>query len=151
VLLVSHDRAFLDNVVTQTVAPEGGDRWREYVGGYGDWLEQRPRAAATDATSAAAAPVQAVRRASREAPPAKLSYKESRELAELPGRIEALEIEQRELNERMSRADYHRQGTAQIRADGLRLEEIERLLATAFDRWAELEARAAALKGSGPA
>jgi ATP-binding cassette subfamily F protein uup len=150
VLLVSHDRAFLDNVVTQTVAPEGGDRWREYVGGYGDWLEQRPRAAATDATSAAA-PVQAVQRASREAPPAKLSYKESRELAELPGRIEALEVEQRELNERMSRADYHRRGTAQIKADGLRLEEIERLLATAFDRWAELEARSTAPKGSGPA
>jgi ATP-binding cassette subfamily F protein uup len=150
VLLVSHDRAFLDNVVTQTVAPEGGDRWREYVGGYGDWLEQRPTAAATDATSAAA-PVQAVQRASREAPPAKLSYKESRELAELPGRIEALEVEQRELNERMSRADYHRRGTAQIKADGLRLEEIERLLATAFDRWAELEARSTAPKGSGPA
>jgi ATP-binding cassette subfamily F protein uup len=95
--------------------------------------------------------MQAVQRASREDPPAKLSYKESRELAELPGRIEALEIEQRELNERMSRADYHRQGTTQIKADGLRLEEIERLLATAFDRWAELEARSTALKGSGPA
>jgi ATP-binding cassette subfamily F protein uup len=151
VLLVSHDRAFLDNVVTQTVAPEGSGRWREYVGGYGDWLEQRPKAAAADATAAAPAPVQVVQRASREAPPSKLSYKESRELADLPGRIEALEREQRELNERMSRADYHKQGTAQIKADGLRLEEIERLLATAFDRWAELEARSSALKGNGPA
>jgi ATP-binding cassette subfamily F protein uup len=81
----------------------------------------------------------------------KLSYKESRELAQLPARIEALELEQRELNERMSRADYHKQGTAQIKADGLRLEEIERELATAFDRWAELEARSAALKANGPA
>jgi ATP-binding cassette subfamily F protein uup len=156
VLLVSHDRAFLDNVVTQTIAPEGGGRWREYVGGYSDWLAQRPVAAVQSAPSA--------RREAEPPPPpparsggaggtagtagtrVKLSYKESRELAELPARIEALEVEQRELNERMSRADYHRQGTAQIKADGLRLEAIERELATAFDRWAELEARSAALK-----
>ena len=77
---------------------------------------------------------------------AKLSYKESRELAQLPAQIEALEREQRELHERMGRADYHKQGTAQLKADGLRVAEIEGQLATAFDRWAELEARVAAMK-----
>ena len=150
VLLVSHDRAFLDNVVTQTIAPEGGGRWREYVGGYSDWLAQRPVTGATPTPSVRReTEPAAVRPGAGSAPAAtrvKLSYKESRELAELPARIEALEVEQRALNERMSRADYHKQGTAQIRADGLRLQEIESELATAFDRWAELEARSAALK-----
>ena len=150
VLLVSHDRAFLDNVVTQTIAPEGGGRWREYVGGYSDWLAQRPVPRASDAPLARREAEPAAARPSEASAPAatriKLSYKESRELAELPARIEALEVEQRALNERMSRADYHKQGTAQIRADGLRLQEIESELATAFDRWAELEARSAALK-----
>jgi ATP-binding cassette subfamily F protein uup len=80
----------------------------------------------------------------------KLSYKETRELAALPGQIEALEREQREINERMASPDYHRQGTAQIRADGLRLAAIETELASCFDRWAELEARSAAPKTSGP-
>jgi ATP-binding cassette subfamily F protein uup len=150
VLLVSHDRAFLDNVVTQTIAPEGGGRWREYVGGYSDWLAQRPVTGATPTPSVRRETEPAAARPGAASAPAatrvKLSYKESRELAELPARIEALEVEQRALNERMSRPDYHKQGTAQIRTDGLRLQEIEGELATAFDRWAELEARSAALK-----
>jgi ATP-binding cassette subfamily F protein uup len=155
VLLVSHDRRFLDNVVTQTLAAEGNGKWREYVGGYSDWLEQRPRSPepspALRAPSAAKPGELRGEGAPTRPAPTKLSYKESRELAQLPARIEALELEQRELNERMSRADYHKQGTTQIKADGLRLEEIERELATAFDRWAELEARSAALKANGPA
>jgi ATP-binding cassette subfamily F protein uup len=149
VLLVSHDRRFLDNVVTQTLAAEGGGRWREYVGGYSDWLEQRPaprpspvRETAPAARTDAARPKQV---------PTKLSYKETRELEQLPAQIEALEIEQREINERMASPDYHLQGAAQMRADGLRLAAIETELAACFDRWAELEARAAALKGNGPA
>jgi ATP-binding cassette subfamily F protein uup len=159
VLLVSHDRRFLDNVVTQTLAAEGSGRWREYVGGYSDWLEQRPsepRPSSPQPSPASAGERARSRQAGGATPPTagegrttKLSYKESRELAQLPARIEALEVEQRELNERMSRADYHRQGTAQIKTDGLRLEEIERELATAFDRWAELEALSAAPKASG--
>jgi ATP-binding cassette subfamily F protein uup len=160
VLLVSHDRRFLDNVVTQTLASEGSGKWREYVGGYSDWLEQRPE---NSERSPRPSPAPAgegirVRQAGGAASPTagegrttKLSYKESRELAQLPARIEELEVEQRALNERMSRADYHKQGTAQIRADGLRLGEIDRELATAFDRWAELEARSAAPKANGPA
>ena len=151
VLLVSHDRRFLDNVVTQTLAAEGGGRWREYVGGYADWLEQRP----SESRPSPQPPSPALRAAAPakagEGKPTKLSYKESRELAELPARIEALEREQREISERMSRPDYHLQGGTQIRADGQRMTEIEQQLEAAFDRWAELEARAVAAKAGGPA
>jgi len=151
VLLVSHDRRFLDNVVTQTLAAEGGGRWREYVGGYGDWLEQRPnepRPSPQPPSPALRAPASAN---AGEGKPTKLSYKESRELAELPARIEALEREQREISERMSRPDYHLQGGTQIKADGQRMTEIEEHLEVAFDRWAELDARAVAPKSGGPA
>ena len=155
VLLVSHDRRFLDNVVTQTLAAEGGGRWKEYVGGYSDWLEQRPSLQPSPTTLRPPAPAETSadrheggRGAGK---PAKLSYKETRELAQLPAQIEALETEQREINARMSSADYHKQGAQRIKTDGTRLAEIEQQLATAFDRWAELEARAAALKTNGPA
>jgi ATP-binding cassette subfamily F protein uup len=155
VLLVSHDRRFLDNVVTQTLAAEGGGRWKEYVGGYSDWLEQRPAPQPASTTLRAPSPAAAGesrREAGRgEARSAKLSYKETRELALLPAQIEALEVEQRAINERMSRTDYHRQGATQMKADGVRLTEIEQQLANAFERWAELEARAAAPKTNGPA
>jgi len=152
VLLVSHDRRFLDNVVTQTLAAEGGGRWKEYVGGYSDWLEQRPQPSpALRAPSPAKAGEGRGEGGRGEGKPTKLSYKETRELTQLPAQIEALETEQRAINERMSRPDYHKQGAAPMRADGLRLAEIEQQLAAAFDRWAELEARAAALKANGPA
>jgi ATP-binding cassette subfamily F protein uup len=155
VLLVSHDRRFLDNVVTQTLAAEGGGRWKEYVGGYSDWLEQRPAAKPATEPSPGLRPPsprpspalagEGGRRpgegSGAKPAPSKLSYKEARELAQLPALIEALETEQRELHARMASADYHRQGAAQIRADGLRVAAIETELAKAFDRWAELEAR----------
>jgi ATP-binding cassette subfamily F protein uup len=152
VLLVSHDRRFLDNVVTQTLAAEGDGTWKEYVGGYSDWLEQRPqrRSAAQDSNAASRAP-----QLPADAPSAKkenvpgrtkLSYKESRELAQLPAQIEALEAEQRQLTDRMSSGDYHKQGAAQIKADRLRSDEIERLLAMAYDRWTELDAKATAAR-----
>ena len=145
VLLVSHDRAFLDNVVTQTLAPLGDGRWKEYAGGYADWLAQRPK------------PVDAVERTARAgteplaeppkpAKPARLGYKESRELAALPARIEALEAEQQQIVERMSRADYHQSGAESIRADGVRTQQIEAELAAAYARWEELEGRAAAAR-----
>jgi ATP-binding cassette subfamily F protein uup len=147
VLLVSHDRRFLDNVVTQSLVAEGDGLWREYVGGYGDWLGQRaadPVARAAVPASDAPAPAERERRAPRS--PTKLSYKESRELERLPAIIEALEREQREINERICEPDYHRQGPERIRADSLRLAEIEVELAAGFERWAELEARSESLK-----
>jgi ABC transport system ATP-binding/permease protein len=134
-LLVSHDRRFLDNVVTQTVAAEGGGRWREYVGGYTDWLAQRP----APAPSRAAAPAPKAAAPARDKVKTRLSYKEQRELAALPEEIEALEREQNEINSRMSSAEYHKQAGTQIKEDRRRLDEIEALLLEKFARWEVLE------------
>jgi ATP-binding cassette subfamily F protein uup len=140
-LLVSHDRAFLDNVVTQTLVAEGRGRWREYVGGYSDWVAQRPAPPPTpDGT---ASPGRAASRPVR-TPKARLTFKETRELDALPSRIEALEREQHELTARMADAGYHRQGAERIKADRARAGEIERLLEEAFERWNALDEKARA-------
>jgi ATP-binding cassette subfamily F protein uup len=132
-LLVSHDRRFLDNVVTQTLAAEGDGVWREYVGGYSDWLHQRrPKSAPALKQSQTAAP-------SKEKARTKLSYKEQRELELLPGEIETLEREQTELIAKQSHVDYHRQGAQQMRTDQQRAEEIEKQLLKKFARWEALE------------
>ena len=148
-LLVSHDRRFLDNVVTQTVAAEGDGLWREYVGGYSDWLKQRGRAAPPGTTGKPAAAKIPAPAATAQVGKlrAKLSYKEQRELDSLPQEIETLEREQADLTARMSQPDYHRQGGEQLRADNRRLEEIEGLLLAKFARWEALEERRAALAG----
>jgi ATP-binding cassette subfamily F protein uup len=140
-LLVSHDRAFLDNVVTQVWAPEGGGRWREYVGGYSDWLAQRP--VATQALPATAAAIDAApRRTAR----VKLSNREARELEALPVEIDALELEQAALQARTAAADYYQAGADVMRLDAERQAVIEQLLVQKFERWTMLEdkARAAA-------
>jgi ATP-binding cassette subfamily F protein uup len=138
-LLVSHDRVFLDNVVTQTLVAEGDGRWQEYAGGYSDWLLQRPAPAAkTPEAPAAAAPRREKPRRSRD----RLSYRESRELESLPAEIEALEHEQAELVERMSSPDYHRLDPETLRADRERALEIEHLMEEKFERWSELDQRA---------
>ncbi|MFO1304726.1 MAG: ATP-binding cassette domain-containing protein [Burkholderiales bacterium] len=137
-LLVSHDRAFLDNVVTQTIASEGDGRWKEYVGGYSDWIAQRP-------APPAEAPTPAVERAPQPRPrerPVRLTWKEERELEALPAELEALEREQVELGERMSSPDYYKQGADALRADRARASEIEALLAQKLERWVDLEGRA---------
>src|SRR5262245_48221845 len=125
ILLVSHDRAFLDNVVTQTLAAEGSGRWKEYAGGYTDWTRQRPAADALTKGSPASGErsVQA-----REKPRTKLTYKETRELEALPKEIEALEAEQRALHVKMSGAEYYKQAADVLRADKARDGEIEALL-----------------------
>jgi len=144
-LLVSHDRRFLDNVVTQTLAAEGNGLWQEYVGGYSDWMQQR-RAPAILPRSSPAAPRavepeddEAAKGPSRDRPRGKLSYKDQRELATLPDEIEALEREQSQLLSLMSDPDYHRRGAQQIREDRRRSEEIEVLLLAKFERWETLE------------
>jgi len=151
-LLVSHDRAFIDNVVTQVLAPEGDGKWREYVGGYSDYARQRAGDYVRERPSAAASKPEA------KSPPAvasesnlkdrvKLSYKETRELAALPGEIEALESEQKILHERMHAADYYKQPAETLRADGLRAEEIETLLLAKLERWEALEQKAKSAPG----
>jgi len=139
-LLVSHDRRFLDNVVTQTLVAEGAGLWREYAGGYSDYLQQR--APASPARAVAAGKPHAV--SGREPPEGtrtrvRLSYKEQRELAALPDEIEALEREQAQLTTRMSAPDYHRAGGERLRSDRSRLEELEALLLQKFARWEHLE------------
>jgi ABC transport system ATP-binding/permease protein len=141
-LLVSHDRRFLDNVVTQTLAAEGNGLWREYAGGYRDYLEQRSPPAFGRADAAREPPtVKTTRERSPGAAPSRvrLSYNEQRELAGLPEEIEALEREQTQLTARMSTSDYHRQGGEELRGDRKRLEELEALLLQKFTRWEWLE------------
>jgi ATP-binding cassette subfamily F protein uup len=143
-LLVSHDRRFLDNVVTQTLAAEENGVWREYAGGYGDYLQQRPPMPVGRGNEAAETPArQASRdRSSRETPVktrTRLSYKEERELAALPADIESLEREQTELTARMNAPDYHRLGGERLRGDRRRLAEFEELLLEKFARWELLE------------
>jgi ABC transport system ATP-binding/permease protein len=137
-ILVSHDRKFLDNVVTQTLAAEADGKWREYVGGFSDWLQQRrapPPMAAPPAKAAL----------TRAKPRTKLSYKDERELAALPLLIEALEREQLEVTARMSLPDYHRLDAEQLRSDRRRIEELEALLQEKFTRWEALEKAARTL------
>ncbi len=139
VLLVSHDRRFLDNIVTQTIAAEGHGRWREYVGGYSDWLAQRPATRATPAPPGLAAVPATPAPAPAAAPRSRLGYKEQRELAALPGEIEALEVEQRALLARMTSPDYGQAGAQVMRADSERAGAIEQEMARKFARWEQLE------------
>lgn len=142
-LLVSHDRAFLDAVVTQTIAFEGNGQWREYPGGYADWLTQRPAtvSASTAGKKPAGNTANAVNgsRAGKTGGKVKLSYKEQRELTQLPDDIAALEKEQAELTARMSAPDYYQQEGATLRTDSQRADDIELELLEKLERWEVLE------------
>ncbi len=149
VFLVSHDRRFLDNVVTSTIAWEGDETpglWREYEGGYEDWKMQRDRARslrAKPARAEAAAPAaaEALPRAAAAPKRAKLSYKEQRELDGLPARIEALEAEQKTLGDRLAGTDIYA-GDAKVLAQAqARYAAIDEDLLAAMARWEELGAR----------
>ena len=152
VFLVSHDRRFLDNVVTSTIAWEGdpafGGRpglWREYEGGYEDWKLQRARAQAL-AVAAAPAPAAATRPLIAESAkplPArtKLSYKEQRELDALPARIEALEVEQKELSQLLASGELYVKERQRVPALQARLQSIEAELLLALERWEVLASR----------
>ncbi|RMG33216.1 MAG: ATP-binding cassette domain-containing protein [Gammaproteobacteria bacterium] len=138
-LLVSHDRAFLDNVVTSTLVFEGEGRIAEYVGGYTDWLRQRPQ---PSPPKAAPRPRDKGRQrpASASASPRKLGYKEQRELAALPGRIEALEAEITEIQTLLADPTvYEQRGPDGLAALGDRLRQLESELEQAYARWEELE------------
>jgi ATP-binding cassette subfamily F protein uup len=136
--LVSHDRAFLDNVVTQTIAHEGGGRWKEYVGGYADW--QRARTGVARATPETQGKPLAEAAAPRKK--AKLSYKEVRELEELPQKLGALEREQAELARKLADPAVYRDRSVDVKALNLRLEAIDAETTRLLARWEELEAKA---------
>jgi ATP-binding cassette subfamily F protein uup len=155
VFLVSHDRAFLDNVVTQTIASEGGGQWKEYVGGYSDWLRQRPAggAARFDATGGVAStPVQKVPGGTQSAgagdtakpKPAerkKLGFKEQRELEQLPARIAALEVEQAALQGRLADPAFYQEPAEAQRQAQERLVTVDAEIDAALLRWEALEAK----------
>jgi ATP-binding cassette subfamily F protein uup len=139
-LLVSHDRAFLDAIATQSLVAEGDGLWREYAGGYSDWLAQRPAPVAPAPVAPTAPAPSAPRRSER----VKLTFNEQRELAALPAELEALENEQAALLARMSAAGYHATAPAQMKADAERAGEVERLLEEKLARWMILEDKAKA-------
>ena len=152
VFLVSHDRRFLDNVVTSTIVWEGDEspgRWREYEGGYEDWVAQRDRSRALRAVEVRAAAPQArpavesrpATTAAAAAKPRKLSYKEQRELAELPARIDALEAEQKSLADFLAKADSYAKEPQRAVDAQKRHAEIDDLLLAALERWEELGGR----------
>ena len=137
ILLVSHDRTFLNNVVTSTLVFEGDGHIGEYIGGYDDWLRQRrPMGAAPQRSEPKAVPLQRERQERQR----KRSYKEQRELEALPQHIEALEHEQTEIHARLSDSELYRRGGAEITTLQQRLDDIERELAQAYERWEALEA-----------
>ena len=151
VLLVSHDRTFLDNVVTQTIAAEGDGSWREYVGGYADWEAQRPapqasnatdrpKAARSDTAEARKTPSTPAANDTNERPRKnRLAPWEAEELAALPDQISALETEQAGLAARLSDPDLYRDGTEEAQRVQQALSELETRLETLFERWTLLE------------
>lgn len=138
VLLVSHDRAFLNNIVTQTLVFEGDGVVKEYTGGYDDWLAQRTLTVASQpAIPKKAAPVQ---RSASATKARSLSYKEQRELEQLPRQIEDWEAEQEAIHQAMSAPGYYQQESAAIARTAQQLDELHQRLVAAYERWETLEA-----------
>ena len=146
VLLVSHDRAFMDAVATQTLVAQGEGLWREYPGGYSDWIDQggewltESTKVAAKSSNASALPVSASVQATINNARRKLSYKEQRELDSMPERIEALELEQTKIQAAMSSSEYYRLGPEQMRQDKARVEQIDHELLALLERWEALQA-----------
>jgi ABC transport system ATP-binding/permease protein len=149
-LVVSHDRAFLDRVVTSTIAFEGDGEVREYVGGYSDWVRHKAahQAARGAAGGAAARPVPVDLRAARPepareaAPVARLTYKEKLELEAIPQQIEQLEARKQELESAISAPDFHLRGALGMAEAAASLDAAEADLERVMARWLELESRA---------
>jgi len=139
-LLVSHDRDFLDNVVTSTLVMEGEGRVGEYIGGYSDWLRQRPQVAQAVAAKAPEKPVAAP--AAEPQPAAakrKLSYKDARELEQLPVKIEKLELDVEGLTSAMNDPAFYTRSSAEVTAHTQQLAKAQAELDAAYARWEELD------------
>jgi len=135
VLLVSHDREFLNNIATSTIVFEGGGRLVEYVGGYDDWLRQR-KPEATARTEKAARTEKPRTRLER---PRILTFKEKKELEALPGLIESLEAEREGIYESLADPDFYRQAGNRFPESEARIKEIEKKITAAYERWDILE------------
>jgi len=138
-IVVSHDREFLDNVVTSTIVFEKDGRIQEYVGGYSDWLRQGHELAETDSPFAAAERKQAAAARRKQQPPTKLSYKDQRELDQLPAEIETIEATITELQQLVSEPDFYSQDHETVQARLQELAGAETLLEQRVERWSELE------------
>ncbi len=138
--LVSHDRAFLDNVVTQVIAFEGDGKLMEYVGGYDDWVRVKKHAAAQQREVAQPKPASQVA-APKAKPASKLNFKEARELEEIPQRIQQLECEQEEIGAALGAANLYRDNPAHARQLQERTSSIEEELLQLMVRWEYLEGR----------
>jgi ATP-binding cassette subfamily F protein uup len=154
VLLVSHDRQFLDNVVTQTIAAEGDGHWGEYVGGYEEWLAQRPQPASVttgdkpqqksppaDRSTAGNAAQASSGKTSRPARPGRITSWELRELEGLPDAIAQLESEQAELAAKLADGTLYRDAPDEVERINARVAETEQELLALFERWEALEAK----------
>lgn len=170
VLLVSHDRAFLNNVVTQTIVAEGNGHWQEYVGGYDEWVEQSSAKRTSHSTEAGASnanqtsatsteksggsrngtPVSGVKPVdaqtstsgrNRNERPARLTSWEQRELESLPDKIQDLEKQQTEIAERLADPDLYREQPDEVETLNRKHHEIEEELHAVFERWETLESR----------
>ena len=137
--LVSHDRVFLDNVVTQTIVSEGDGQWKEYAGGYTDW--QRAKNAGKSETAAEPVEKKSEKRPTPAAPKSRLSYKENRELAELPEKMQAMESEQQDITTRLADTTLYRDHPGEVKPLQARFAELEEKLLAALQRWEALEAK----------
>ncbi|MDR4509165.1 MAG: ATP-binding cassette domain-containing protein [Candidatus Brocadiaceae bacterium] len=135
-LLVSHDRAFLNNVVTSTIALEGDGKIKEYVGGYDDWVRQSER---NKRVSKEEVPLKLEARQKKRERPRSLSYAEKRELETMPQRIETLETELEQLHGKMSDPLFYQKGKDEIANIGSRVSSLETELSEAYQRWEALE------------
>ncbi|MDQ2702801.1 MAG: ATP-binding cassette domain-containing protein [Pseudomonadota bacterium] len=140
-LLVSHDRDFLDNVVTSTLAMEGDAVVGEYVGGYSDWLRQRPAVSAAVEPNRARLSANEPQKTITGIAPArrKLGYKDQRELEQLPARIEALETRVAAMTDAMHHPAFYQRDGAAITAHGIELARVQAELEAAYARWEALE------------
>lgn len=137
-ILVSHDRTFLDNVVTSTLAFEGDGVVNEYIGGYEDWLRQSKKHAVKKESTKPQAGEVKTEKPKQEKKKVKLSYKDQRELDGLPEKIERLEAEQEEIQTQVSNPDFYKQEQATVDEVLKRLADIEKELEHAYNRWEEL-------------
>jgi ATP-binding cassette subfamily F protein uup len=149
VFLVSHDRTFLDNVVTQVIVAEGAGQWREYVGGYADWERVRRSDTAIAAKDSKDTKKAESQPAALPTPPAsskpkKLSFKEQRELEQLPQRIAELETEQAAISARLADPELYRKNPAEAQALNQRFAEIDTEMMEALQRWEDIESRSKA-------
>jgi ATP-binding cassette subfamily F protein uup len=136
-LLVSHDREFLDNVVTSVLVFEGEAQVNEYIGGYADWFALKEK---TQKAAAAKIAEETVKKEKpKSAPVKKLSFKEQRELEQLPLKIEELENLQAELNANINSAEFYKQSAEAVAACLERLKATDEELSAAYLRWDELE------------